>query len=79
MYIVPKDNRASKCRWTEDEDGLWHTECGREWQFTDDGPLENRARYCIECGGAIVAKPVGRPEFVVGSRLPPSDPKETPQ
>lgn len=30
-----------KCKWAEDEDGLWQTDCGQEFSFIDAGPNEN--------------------------------------
>jgi hypothetical protein len=53
----------TECLWSEDDDGLWQTACGREWQFIDDGPIENRLHFCIQCGKhvALSSSPV-RPE-----------------
>lgn len=43
------------CQWTADEDATWETSCGQSFVFIDDGPKENGAKFCIYCGGGIVA------------------------
>ncbi len=43
------------CRWTEDEDGVWHTACGRTWILDNEGPAENGVRYCFCCGKRVEA------------------------
>jgi hypothetical protein len=40
------------CEWTDDPSG-WQTGCGRDWQFIDDGPVENRMDYCMGCGKRV--------------------------
>jgi len=45
------------CVWTEDPDGIWTGPCGVAWEFDNDGPEENRCRYCPRCGGKIEAHP----------------------
>ena len=42
------------CTWTEHEDGPYTTSCGNTFEFIDDGPSENGAKFCIYCGGPIV-------------------------
>jgi hypothetical protein len=44
---------AATCEWTDDPSG-WQTSCGRDWQFIDDGPIENRMDYCHGCGRRVV-------------------------
>lgn len=41
------------CEWREDDEGTWHASCGTEWQFTNDGPVENDVHYCMGCGKPI--------------------------
>lgn len=41
------------CKWTEDSDSNWDTECGKMWTFTDGGPLENDVKYCHGCGKRV--------------------------
>jgi len=40
------------CDWTQD-DGVWHTGCGHDWEYANDGPVENGTRYCQYCGGEM--------------------------
>lgn len=41
------------CKWTQDEDGLYHTECGNTFYF-DSGTLkENKQKFCGYCGKII--------------------------
>lgn len=47
-------SKPTHCTWREDEDGQWETECGGLWTFMADGPKENKAQYCIYCGGKLV-------------------------
>jgi hypothetical protein len=32
---------------------MWDTTCGNEFQFTTDGPRENKFRFCPYCGGRL--------------------------
>lgn len=41
---------GERCRWKEDPDGPWQTECGQSFQFETDGPKENKFHYCYHCG-----------------------------
>jgi len=41
------------CNWSPDDNGIWGGTCGITWQFFDDGPAENGAKYCPSCGGLI--------------------------
>ena len=47
----------SVCTWTEDDYGVWRTDCGNAWGFTLGGPSENDTRYCCFCGGPLKAQP----------------------
>lgn len=38
------------CKWTEDEDGNWFTDCGEAFTFIDGGPAENSMKFCCYCG-----------------------------
>ncbi len=44
---------ADTCVWREDLDAPWITGCGEAFEFFEDGPTENRARYCQYCGKRI--------------------------
>lgn len=41
------------CKWTEDDDGNWVTECGNMHEFTVGGPDENEYIYCPYCGKSM--------------------------
>lgn len=41
------------CKWTEDEDGLWNTECGGTFEITEGTPRENEMVFCPYCGKSI--------------------------
>jgi len=45
------------CVWTEDDDGIWTGSCGVVWVFTDAGPKENGACFCLGCGKKLVSHP----------------------
>ena len=42
------------CEWWEDEEGLWHTECGEGYIFIDDDLEESGYRFCPYCGREII-------------------------
>lgn len=45
------------CIWTYDDlDDKWDTDCGESFQFTEGGPIENKAKFCQYCGGKLVEK-----------------------
>lgn len=41
------------CEWTEDTEGTFVTSCGNYFQFTADGPKENKFQFCPYCSGKI--------------------------
>ena len=42
------------CEWSEDEDGVWYTDCSQAWQSGAGGtPAEHWMAYCPFCGGII--------------------------
>ncbi len=46
------------CKWVEvDEDGRWATDCDHEFEFTSDGPSENKFKWCPYCGKPLVPVP----------------------
>jgi len=56
------EREAAHCVWRLEVDqwgdsSLWHTACGREWTFSDDGPVENRMDYCHGCGTRVLVAP----------------------
>jgi len=51
------ESTTLRCYWTEDDDGIWHSDCGQDWQFIGGGPEENSVRYCNWCGLPVRAVP----------------------
>lgn len=49
-----------KCDWREDENGAWQTECKHLFEFINDGPEENKFKFCPFCGGALFFVHLGR-------------------
>jgi hypothetical protein len=46
-----------ECTWREDCG--WETSCGELFEFTADGPKENRFGFCPFCGGVLrIANPI---------------------
>ena len=46
----------STCRWTEDEDAVWNTDCGRRWEFTNGTPRDNKVTFCAFCGRKLTQR-----------------------
>ena len=42
-----------KCRWKQDSDGNWETDCDNLFTFFDGGPTNNGFRYCPYCSKQI--------------------------
>ena len=53
------NERQAVCGWfIEDPDyGVWESDCGMEFMFNDDGPIENNFKYCPGCGKPITVLP----------------------
>lgn len=46
--------RSARCRWQEDEDGSWWTQCDEGFTFTvGGGPEGHGFNFCPYCGFAI--------------------------
>lgn len=42
------------CTWHCEEDiNNWHSDCGYQFQFTEDGPEENGVKFCPKCGKSV--------------------------
>jgi|GEM_PF-6400132 len=41
------------CKWTEDSDGNYDTDCGNCFSMIDGTPEENNMRYCNACGRKV--------------------------
>jgi hypothetical protein len=44
------------CRWTEDGDGNWHTDCEHMFILTHGTPADNQMKFCCYCGKPIREK-----------------------
>lgn len=47
------------CVWVQDGDGYWTTTCCNAFEFTDGGPVENGARFCMFCGQLVEEEAAG--------------------
>ena len=54
-WVAPSA-RATKCAWTPDDDGVYHTGCDNAFTFIDAGPKENQMEFCCYCGGTLDVK-----------------------
>lgn len=43
------------CKWQEDVEGIWETDCKNSFVFSDGGPLENEFGFCPYCGKKILS------------------------
>ena len=60
--ILPENNMESKkCNWSEDEDGVWETECNEAFCFENGSPHENKANFCPFCGGILIERKYSEP------------------
>lgn len=41
------------CRWTENLDGAWDTDCGNAFEFNSYGPARNGFSFCPYCGAVL--------------------------
>lgn len=44
---------GERCRWVEDEDGPYRTDCGHTFGFESDGPTWCGCKFCCFCGKPI--------------------------
>lgn len=59
MARAKRQPAVNVCVWTRDTDpdtDAWDGSCGAKWCFTDGGPVENKMRFCPECGGPVKVK-----------------------
>lgn len=47
---------GDKCRWREDEDGNWHTDCENVHVVIEGTPSDNHMRFCCYCGANLKQK-----------------------
>lgn len=63
-HLPPKeqdDKPIKHCAWKVDRDdmygsGLWESECGVSYQFSNGGPVDNHHKFCHGCGLPIQIK-----------------------
>lgn len=51
----PAHTEQDGCQWNPDEDYVYSTGCGNEWQFTEGGLKDNQIKFCPYCSGKIAA------------------------
>ena len=44
------DITKQTCKWEQNADGVWETECDEMFIFNDGNPEENGFKYCPYCG-----------------------------
>lgn len=45
--------KTQYCKWKEDTDGVWHTDCGNMFVLNGGNPAENKMKYCCYCGKSL--------------------------
>lgn len=57
LYLNPQPAHTEQdgCQWNRDEDSVYSTGCGNEWQFTEGGIEDNKIKFCPYCSGKIAA------------------------
>lgn len=51
---IEKEKRIGEtCTWTQDQDGVWDTECGGRFEVMECTPHENQMNYCPYCGKSL--------------------------
>lgn len=53
--LISEGTKYDSCQWNPDEDSVYSTGCGNEWQFTDGGLEDNQIKFCPYCSGKIAA------------------------
>lgn len=56
MLRQAQPSARAACAWTQDADGIYHTGCGNAWFFDTGTVAENKAKFCLYCGGDLIAK-----------------------
>lgn len=47
------------CKWAEDEEGVWNTDCAGRFIINEGTPMLNDMKFCCYCG-----KPLDQVDFV---------------
>ena len=50
---APAGDMNPICKWIEDEDGRWETDCEQIFEIIDGTPADNDMKYCCFCGELI--------------------------
>lgn len=53
--LISEGTKNDSCQWNPDEDSVYSTGCGNEWQFTEGGIEDNKIKFCPYCSGKIAA------------------------
>ena len=46
----------SQCRWIDDGEGNWQTDCGEMFILIEGTPSQNDMSFCCHCGKPLVEK-----------------------
>ena len=53
--LLRRENmKTKKCRWAQDDNGAWETECGNLFEVTEGTPYENDMKFCPYCRKTLV-------------------------
>jgi len=54
-FRIPRGGEVVRksCKWTENSDGVYETECDQAFEFIAGYLQENKFRFCPYCGGKI--------------------------
>jgi len=44
------EDKVGKCLWTQDEDGIYDTDCDNRFELLEGIPKDNKMMYCPYCG-----------------------------
>lgn len=50
-----KKPKFPTCRWAQDENVCYHTDCNHAFQFDDGTAYENGFKYCPFCGRILIS------------------------
>lgn len=42
-----------ECKWVQDEEDVWNTDCGNNFIINEGSPIDNNMKYCCYCGKQI--------------------------
>ena len=47
---------SKSCKWEEDWQGDWETDCGNIFYINEGGPHDNKMKFCCYCGENLKEK-----------------------